>query len=514
MEERKARLASLTHEEANAILFDWGFWARPSQKLPPGDWRVWLIRAGRGFGKSRAGAETVRIWQRDFPIVNLIGATADDARDIMVEGESGILAVCPKNERPQYKGSKRQLLWPNGSRSLIFTADEPDRLRGKQHYKIWCDELASWRFPEEAWNQAMLGLRLGSSPQAVVTTTPKPLKLIKELIAASTTHETHGTSYENRVNLAPAFLGQIVTKYEGTRLGRQELNAELLEDNPGALWHHDQIDKLRVEKPPELDRIVIGVDPAVTSTENSAETGIIAAGRGTESPPHFYILGDLSLRGSPDNWAERAVYGYRAHQADRLVGEVNNGGDLVEAVLRTKDLLCAYKAVHASRGKLTRAEPIAALYEQGRVHHVGTFGTLEDQMCDFDPTVAQKSPDRMDALVWALSELSEGVGIHPLIQLWQQEAEEMKAAGAGYAMGQSDPTAVARELARAQTEAARTRGVFGAEKWPSAGTSLPPKRAAPEQRPVCLNCRNRNVSIYLETMRCGVCGWTGPRTPR
>ena len=406
--ERKARLASLSHEEADAILYDWDFWARPSQKLPPGDWRVWLIRAGRGFGKSRAGAETVRIWQRDFPIVNLIGATADDARDIMVEGESGILAVCPNNERPQYKGSKRQLLWPNGSKSLIFTADEPDRLRGKQHYKLWCDELASWRFPEEAWNQAMLGLRLGSSPQAVVTTTPKPLKIIKDLMAAHTTYETHGTSYENRVNLAPAFLGQIITKYEGTRLGRQELNAELLEDNPGALWHHDQIDKLKVEKAPELDRIVIGVDPAVTSTEDSAETGIIVAGRGKEYPPHFYILGDLSLRGSPDTWAERAVYAYRTHQADRLVGEVNNGGDLVEAVLRTKDLQFAYMAVHASRGKLTRAEPIAALYEQGRVHHVGTFGALEDELCDFDPNVGQKSPDRMDALVWAIWELTNG----------------------------------------------------------------------------------------------------------
>ena len=425
MEERKARLASLTHEEANAILFDWGFWARPSQKLPPGDWRVWLIRAGRGFGKSRAGAETVRIWQRDFPIVNLIGATADDARDIMVEGESGILAVCPNNERPEYKGSKRQLLWPNGSKSLIFTADEPERLRGKQHHKLWCDELASWRFPEEAWNQAMLGLRLGSNPQAVVTTTPKPLKFIKELIAAPTTHETHGTSYENRVNLAPAFLGQIVTKYEGTRLGRQELNAELLEDNPGALWHHDQIDKLRVERPPELERIVIGVDPAVTSTEDSAETGIIVAGRGKELPPHFYVLGDLSLRGSPDTWAERALYGYRTYRADRVVAETNNGGDLVEAVLRTKDLQFAYKAVRASRGKLTRAEPIAALYEQGRVHHVGTFGVLEDQMCDFDPNVAQKSPDRMDALVWGLSELSNTVFAASIVTPGVIESERM-----------------------------------------------------------------------------------------
>lgn len=416
LEERKARIASLTDREPAAIIYNWDFWARPSQKLPPGDWRVWLIRAGRGFGKSRVGAETIRIWQRNFPIVNLIGATADDARHIMDEGESGILAVCPPQERPQYQGSKRQLLWPNGVKSLIFTADEPDRLRGKQHYKLWCDELASWRYPDEAWNQAMLGLRLGFSPQAVVTTTPKPLKLIKELRAAPTTFETHGTSYENRVNLAPAFLGQIISKYEGTRLGRQELNAELLEDNLGALWHHDQIEKLRVEKAPDLNRIVIGVDPAVRSGENSAETGIAVAGRGREWPPHFYVLSDLSLRGSPDSWAERAVHAYRTHRADRLVGEMNNGGDLVEAVLRTKDLLFAYKGVHASRGKLTRAEPVAALYEQGRVHHVGTFGTLEDQMCDFDPNAAQKSPDRMDALVWALWELREGTGMHPLFQ--------------------------------------------------------------------------------------------------
>jgi len=259
----------------------------------------------------------------------------------------------------------------------------------------------------------------------VVTTTPKPLKFIKELIAAPTTYETHGTSYENRVNLAPAFLGQIITKYEGTRLGRQELDAELLEDNPGALWHHDQIDRLRVERPPELERIVIGVDPAVTSTENSDETGIIVAGRGKERPPHFYILADLSLRGSPDTWAERALYGYRTYRADKVVAEVNNGGDLVEAVLRTKDLRFAYKGARASRGKLTRAEPIAALYEQGRVHHVGTFGKLEDQMSDFDPNLAQKSPDRLDATVWALSELSNTVFAASIVTPGVIESERM-----------------------------------------------------------------------------------------
>ena len=412
--ERDARLACMTDEESAALLYDWEWWARPSQMLPgdvnprtpDGSWIYWVPLAGRGWGKTRVGAETVRIWIRQgFNRVNLIGATADDARDIMIEGESGILAICPKAERPFYRASKRRLEWPNGATSLIFTADEPERLRGKQHAKLWPDEIAAWRFPE-AWDQAQLGLRLGARPQAVVTSTPRPIKIVKELMADPTTLITRGTTYDNRANLAKAFINKIITKYEGTRLGRQELNAEILDDNPGALWNHAQIDKDRVSKVPEMSRVVVGVDPAVTSNEDSDLTGIVAAGRDKQNPPHFYILEDASLIDTPMGWATRAVKSYKTNEADRVVAEVNNGGDMVEAIVRVVDPNVSYIGVHATRGKTIRAEPIAALYEQGRVHHVGTFGALEDQMCDWDPLTSKKSPDRMDALVWALTELS------------------------------------------------------------------------------------------------------------
>jgi phage terminase large subunit-like protein len=419
-EEQRRRLDALTHDEAVGLLYDWEFWARPNQLIPPGDWQTWLVKAGRGFGKTRVGAETVRIWARSFNLVNLIAATSDDARDVMIEGESGLLAVCPKQERPVYLPSRRQLRWPNGGKSLIFTADEPERLRGKQHQKLWMDELAAWRYPD-AYDQAQFGLRLGKNPQAVVTTTPRPTKLVKQLAADPTTHVTHGTTYENRANLAEKFYRLIITKYEGTRLGRQELDAEILMDNPGALWKRADIDDYRVTKMPDLDRIVIGIDPAVTSNQDSDETGMICVGRSKERPPHFYVLDDLSGTMTPNEWAQRAVKGFRKHKADRLVAETNNGGDLVEVNVRTVDPYIPYKAVHASRGKVTRAEPIAALYEQHRVHHVGTFGPLEDQMCDYNPAEDDGSPDRMDALVWAIWELAEGAGVFGLVEYLKGE---------------------------------------------------------------------------------------------
>lgn len=422
LEERKRRLETLSDEEADALLYDWEFWARKNQFLPIGDWQTWLVMAGRGFGKTRVGAESVRIWIKDFTYVNLIAATTDDARDIMVEGESGILAICPRGERPEYSRASRQLRWPNGARSLIFTADEPERLRGKQHKKLWCDELAAWRYPE-SWDQAMFGLRLGKNPQAIVTTTPKPSKLIKELAASPHTHVTRGTSYENRANLSDKFYAQIITKYEGTRLGRQELNAELLTDNPGALWNLTNIDEHRVSSHPDLDRIVVAIDPAVTSNEESDYTGMVVAGRSKARPPEFYILDDLSEILSPDSWARKAITAYKQQKGDCIVAETNNGGDLVEAVIRTVDPYVSYKSVHASRGKVTRAEPVAALYEQGRVHHVGTFGALEDQMCDYNPATTTKSPDRMDALVWAIWELGEGSGILGVVEYGKREQE-------------------------------------------------------------------------------------------
>ncbi len=402
LEVRAKRFERLTDAEKVKLKYQWEFWARPDQMLPDGEWQTWLIKAGRGFGKTRVGAESVRRWVRDFAIVNIIAPTADDARDICIEGESGILAICPNAERPAYLASKRKLEWPNGAVSLIFTADEPERLRGKQHMKLWCDELAAWRYIGDAWTQAMFGLRLGTNPQALVTTTPKPLKEIKELIADPMTFLTNGTTYENRINLAKEFYSRIIKKYEGTRLGRQELNAELLEDNPNALFHRSLIDLTRLKDQalfdqvifPKFKRIVGAIDPAVTSNEDSDETGIVFAGHlaWADVPQqfkelckfpgdHFVVFDDRSGIYSPDKWAEAALAGYKVFKADRLVGEVNNGGEMIEATLRHADANVAYTALHASRGKQTRAEPISALYEQHRVHHVGSLSVLEDQMC-------------------------------------------------------------------------------------------------------------------------------------
>lgn len=411
-----AQRASLTDEERSATLaaldayeHDWTRIGRTDQQLPPGAWQTWLILAGRGWGKTRTGAETTRRWVRDYPYVNLIGATADDARDIMIEGESGILAVCSKAERPYYAKTDRQLRWPNGAKSLIFTADEPERLRGKQHMKLWADEVAAWRY-EESWTQAMLGLRLGNNPQAIATTTPRPRKLILELLKDPRTVPTRGSTFDNRKNLARQFIDSIVRSYEGTRIGRQELYAEILDDAPGALWRRDEIDSHRVKKAPQLDRIVVAIDPAVSDSEDSCETGIVVVGVGDCScmgtvERHAFVLGDVSGRYSPNVWANKALEAYHDHQADRIVAEVNQGGALVESNLRTVDKNVPYTAVRASRGKRTRAEPVSALYEQGKVHHVGSLPTLEDQMCQWDPTMGDESPDRVDALVWALTEL-------------------------------------------------------------------------------------------------------------
>lgn len=342
----------------------------------------------------------VRAWAQHFTYVNVIGATADDARDIIIEGESGILAVCPKAERPTYRKSERKLIWPNGSVSLIFTADEPERLRGKQHSKLLADEFAAWRYPD-AWTQAVLGLRLGRNPQAVISTTPRPTPALLALVNDPHTVVTKGSTYDNKANLAPAFFSSIIQRYEGTRMGRQELNAEILEDNPGALWTRAMVESCRVLKSPTLARIVVAVDPAAGDGENGAEAGIIVAGKGVDG--RGYVLDDRTLRGSPDTWAGEAVKAYHAYKADRIVAETNNGGKMIEALIRTVDKNVAYKELHASKGKQARAEPVSALYEQSRVSHVGAFPALEDQLCQWQP--GDESPDRLDAMVWALTEL-------------------------------------------------------------------------------------------------------------
>ena len=385
-----------------ALRYRWEIRARPNQKPPQGDWVYWVILAGRGFGKTRTGAELVRQWVRDFRFVNLIGATADDARDILIEGESGILAICPKSERPTYKKSDRQLQWPNGAISLIFTADEPDRLRGKQSEKLWGDELCAWRYCEEALDQALLGLRLGKKPQAVFTTTPRPIKPLKDLLMDVHTVVTRGSTFDNKANLAPTFYSHIVQKFENTRLGRQELYAEILEDIEGALWKNSMLDEYRVSKAPDLRRIVIAIDPAVSTNKTSDETGIIAAGQGFDE--HFYPIADVSGIYSPLEWAKKAIYQYETLHADAIVAETNNGGDLVEANLKACGFTGRVIKVHASKGKATRAEPVVGLYEQGKVHHVGSLATLETQMTTWDPK-EDFSPDRVDALVWAITDL-------------------------------------------------------------------------------------------------------------
>lgn len=392
-------------EKAEALRFDWSLHGRPDQHAPSGAWRTWLILAGRGWGKTRTGAEWVRdqVMRRGARRVALVARTAADVRDVIVEGESGLLAISPPSERPTWEPSRRRLTWPNGAIATTYSADVPDQLRGPQHDRAWADELAAWQYPD-AWTQLLLGLRLGDDPRVVVTTTPRPTPIIRELLSASTTHVTRGRTLDNAANLAPQFLDAIVRQYEGTRLGRQELDGEVLDDNPGALWKRSAIDAARVRVAPDLRRIVVGVDPAVSANAQSDETGIVACGVGFDG--RFYVLDDASGRYSPDQWASRVASLYRSTKADRIVVEVNQGGDLVTSTLRTVDRSLPITTVHAKRGKALRAEPIAALYEQGRVSHVGSLATLEDQMTAWDPSGDAASPDRIDALVYALSALA------------------------------------------------------------------------------------------------------------
>jgi len=383
--------------------YRWSIQARDKQKLPPGDWITWLIMAGRGFGKSRTGAETVRIWSDHYPIIHLIGRTASDVRDTMIEGPAGILAIHPNRNRPKYEPSKKRLTWPNGCKGELFSADEPDLLRGPQCHKLWADELASWQYAQEAWDNAMMGLRLGTHPQAIVTTTPRPIPTIKELVKDTTTHLTRGSTFENKDNLAQSFFNKIISKYEGTRIGKQELYAELLEDIIGALWTQKMIQEAYVAKAPELIRIVVAIDPAVTSDISSDQTGIIVAGLGIDD--RCYILEDLSGTYTPTEWAQKAIGAYNYHKADLIIGEANNGGDMIEQILRTLQRNIPYSKVHATRGKVTRAEPIVALYEQNKIKHLGGLPDLETQMTTWAAKEGEKSPDRVDAMVWAVTEL-------------------------------------------------------------------------------------------------------------
>lgn len=339
----------------------------------------------------------------------IIAETSADARDVLVEGESGILAVHPRDFRPIYEPSKRRLTWPNGAIGSLFNATEPDQLRGPQHDAAWCDELAKWQYIRETWDQLQFGMRLGEHPQQVITTTPRPLPIIKEIMAMPDARITRGTTMDNASNLAPSFMQQIIERYQGTRLGRQELNAEILDDVPGALWTRKMIDDQRVMQAPEMSRVVVAIDPSGTDGRDEGDDiGIVAAGRGIDG--RGYVLADDTCKLSPDAWARRAITAYHRHEADRIVAERNFGGAMVHAVIKSADASVAYKEVTASRGKAARAEPVSALYEQGRVSHVGSLPELEDEMCLMTASgyLGDGSPNRVDALVWALTEVMLG----------------------------------------------------------------------------------------------------------
>lgn len=398
------------HQQASLMhMATWKATARPNQLTPDGDWLTWVILAGRGWGKTRTGAEDAAWYGMANPgsRIAVVAPTSADARDTCIEGDSGLLNVLPREAVQTWNRSLGELILVNGTRYKTFSADEPERLRGPQHHRAWADELAAWRYPE-AWDQLMFGLRLGQHPQAVVTTTPKPTPLVKSLVAAKTSIVTRGSTFDNAANLAPSALQMLKDKYEGTRLGRQELEAEILGDLPGALWSLSTLDAYRLREAPEVSRIVVAVDPAVTATEASDEHGIVVAGI---SEQRGVVLEDASLSGSPNEWARRAVSLYRSWNADCIVIEVNQGGDMVAHTIRTIDPNVNIREVRASRGKHVRAEPIAALYEQGRVAHVGAFPELEAQMTQMTTSgyEGEGSPDRVDALVWAMTELFPGM---------------------------------------------------------------------------------------------------------
>lgn len=395
------------------------FWALDHQ-LPPSDsWRSWIVLGGRGAGKTRAGAEWVRsevegskpLDQGRARRVALVGETYDQVRDVMILGDSGVLACSPPDRRPVWKAGERKLIWPNGAEAQAFSAHDPEGLRGPQFDAAWADELGKWRNAKDAWDMLQFSLRLGENPRACVTTTPRNVPVLRKLLKAPSSVVTHAPTEANRANLAGSFLREVRTLYAGTRLERQELDGELLTDVEGALWTGAMLEAAQVREVPDLNRVVVGLDPSVSGGEKADACGIVVVGAVTEGPPQAwkaFVLADRTVKGiGPAGWARTAIAAMRQHRADRLVAEVNQGGKLVEEVIRQLDPMVPYRAVHASRGKSARSEPVAALYEQGRVKHCGDLGALEDQMVQMSVRGYQGkgSPDRVDALVWALHEL-------------------------------------------------------------------------------------------------------------
>lgn len=421
-------LEGMSDNAIAALPYLFEHWALPGHQLPPaGDWTTWVVLGGRGAGKTRTGSEWVRSrvegatpLARGFARrVALVGETYDQVRDVMVMGDSGILACSPPDRRPDWQATKRKLVWPNGAEAQCFSASDPEALRGPQFDAAWCDELAKWKRAEEAWDMLQFCLRLGDDPRQVVTTTPKSVPVLRQILAAPSTVQTAAPTEANRVNLAEKFLETITAKYRDTRLGRQELAGELLTDVEGALWTHALLDRCRVAEAPDLDRIVVAVDPSVSGKTGGDACGIVVAGlKWAEDPADWrgFVLEDATVdSAAPHVWGAAVIDAARRYQADRVVAEVNQGGKLVEELLRGMDPFLPYRGVHAASKKGARAEPIAALYEQGRVAHVGAFARLEDQMCQMTlhGYLGKGSPDCADALVWALHELMLSAPVAP-----------------------------------------------------------------------------------------------------
>lgn len=408
--QRSELLAGMTEEEREQSKKLWLLWARDNQ-LPPNDdsWDYWLYMAGRGAGKTRSGAEWVRdqIENHHCMRVALVGPTAADVRDVMSEGESGIISISTGDFLPKYEPSKRRLLWPNGATAMMYSAEEPERLRGPQHEKAWCDELAAWKSPE-TWDMLQFGMRLGRRPQTIVTTTPKPTPFVKRILKLQGLIRSGGSMLDNRANLPDSFIRAVLDRYQGTRLGKQEIEGMYLDNIEGALFSEEHIMRRQEPMKPEAyDRVCIAVDPAVSAGEGSDETGIIVCGSYNDGK-NADVLEDASGHYKPNEWADRVVGLYREWKADKVLGEVNNGGDLVEYTLRhaTGGQHIPFLKLHSSRGKRLRAEPVGALYEQHRVFHTRYFEQLEEQMVTFNPeALARKgeSPDRVDALVFCLT---------------------------------------------------------------------------------------------------------------
>ena len=398
----------LNGRAATALAKDWRFLAREQQWAPEGDWRTWLMLGGRGSGKTRAGAEWIArlaARARGECRIALVGETYADVREVMIDGPAGLLRCGA--ERPRFEPSRRRLVWPSGAEALMFSSEDPEALRGPQFHAAWCDELAKWRNPDETWDMLQFGLRLGDDPRQVVTTTPRAVPIVRKLMDDSETTVTRMRTHDNAANLAASFLRSVERRYAGSRLGRQELDGELIEARDDALWTRETLDAARLSAPPFLTRTVIAVDPAVTGKRTSDATGIVVAAKAEDG--RVVVLRDCTVRGAaPADWAGRIAALYHEHGADCVVAETNQGGDMVAATIHAVDPDVPVRPVRATRGKWTRAEPVAALYERGRVAHLGTHRELEDEMCLFGPDglAGGRSPDRVDALVWAVTALA------------------------------------------------------------------------------------------------------------